>query len=263
MWGGWDRRARRVGLSLVDALLDRRCSGCGGAAEGEHDVCAACDARIDRSGTALCLRCLRGDPPAAAPQRGCPRHGHARLLLAGPPFDSPLKEIVHAFKYEGAHRLAPWVAALLPDPAGTLGRLVRECVIVPVPLHPARRARRGFDQASLLAADASRRWGIPTVHALRRTQDRDPQARLAGQDRRANVAGAFVCRAASLVHARPILLVDDVATTGSTLLAAAAALETAGPSWILSLAAAHGGAPASGEPPADARVAESRLDVVP
>ena len=57
------------------------------------------------------------------------------------------------------------------------------------------------------------------------------------------MSGAFRIARASLVLGRPVLLVDDVATTGSTLIAAAEALDHAGAAWILSLAASHGGAP--------------------
>ncbi|HMI31193.1 MAG TPA: phosphoribosyltransferase family protein [Candidatus Limnocylindrales bacterium] len=209
-------------------------------------MCAACDGLVDRTGTALCLRCLHSDLAAARSEPGCPAHGSARLLLAGPAFEPPLDRIIHAFKYEGASALAPWVASLLPEPPGMRegsGGIGREYVLVSVPLHPARRAWRGYDQALLLARDASERWGIPVVEALVRTRDHEPQARLDPDRRRINVSGAFRVARPRVVLGRPVLLVDDVVTTGSTLIAAAEALDQAGAAWILSLAASHGGAP--------------------
>ena len=137
--------------------------------------------------------------------------------------------------------MASWVASLLPLPPGLSEGIGREYVLVPIPLHPARRAWRGYDQALLLARDASERWGIPVVEALARTRDQEPQARLDPDRRRANMRGAFRVARPAAVAGRPVLLVDDVATTGSTLLEAAQALEGAGASWILSLAASHGG----------------------
>jgi ComF family protein len=137
--------------------------------------------------------------------------------------------------------MAGWVASLLPLPPGLSEGIGREYLLVPVPLHPARRAWRGFDQALLLARDASERWGVPVTEALVRTRDQEPQARLDPERRRANMKGAFRVARPAAVAGRPILLVDDVATTGSTLLEAAEALEGAGASWVLSLAASHGG----------------------
>ena len=229
---------------LCDMLLDRRCAGCGGSPPREGEVCAACDGRVGRTGVALCLRCLHGDRAATLSERVCPAHGPARLLLAGPAFEAPLDRIIHAFKYEGASALARWVASLLPEPPGLREGIGREYVLVPVALHPARRAWRGFDQASLLARDASDRWGIPVVDALVRTRDDEPQAKLDPDRRRANMKGAFRVPKPAAIAGRPVVLLDDVATTGSTLLAAAEALDQAGATWVLSLAASHGGDPA-------------------
>jgi competence protein ComFC len=249
---GW-----RGGVSdLLDFLLDRTCPGCAGEAPRGREVCDACDALVPRTGTALCLRCLHGDPAdSPASSGGCPKHGSGRLLLAGPRYEPPLDRMIAAFKYEGARGLAPWIASLLPEPPGLEGGFGRECVLVPVPLHPARRSRRGFDQTLLLAGHASGRWGIPVVRALARTRDHEPQARLGGARRHENVRGVFRNVEPALLRDRPVLLVDDVATTGSTLLEAAAPIEAAGARWILALTAAHGGGGPDPEPRSFATVA--------
>ena len=212
-------------------------------------MCDACDASVARSGTVLCLHCLHLDPPVPDEHAGaCRAHGSRRLAVAGPRYEPPLDRILHAFKYDGARRLAPWLASLLPEPPDLSGSVGRESVLVPIPLHPARRASRGFDQALLLAEDASARWGIPVVHPLERVRDHEPQARLDPERRRRNVLGAFRVVRPTTIRGRPVFLVDDVVTTGSTLLEAAAALEDAGATWILSLSPAHGGRAEGPEP---------------
>jgi predicted amidophosphoribosyltransferase len=272
-------RARGVclawGRDLADAMLGRACPGCGGRTARGRPVCAACDALVPRTGTVLCLLCMRdhagsggdeaaGSPAAgggAAPGRGrgsgCPRHGSERLLLAGPPHEPPLDRIVHAFKYAGARELHGWIAGLLPEPPGLDTELRREYAVVPVPLHPARRAWRGFDQARLLAETAASRLGLFSACALERRRDHPPQARLDAARRRENVCGAFALTAegARLLRARPVILVDDVATTGSTLLEAAEAVSEVSPAWILALTASHGGASTAPETPSAAWVA--------
>lgn len=197
----------------------------------------------------LCLSCLHGDEREMEGIAGaCPKHGSTRLGIAGPHYEPTLERILRAFKYEGAHRLAPWIASLLPEPPGKGTTAWREYLLVPVPLHPARRATRGFDQALLLAEIASARWGIPVGRILTRTRDHEPQARLDGERRRENVRGVFRARSEALARGRPVLLVDDVVTTGSTLLEASSALDGAGVSWVLALTAAHGGGSAEESP---------------
>jgi ComF family protein len=263
---GWARAAhgmlRNFGRDLADAAFDRRCPGCSSAVARDLEVCEACDAAVPRTGTVLCLHCLREDPPAESASGACPLHGSSRLLLSGPAFEPPLDGIIHAFKYEGTARLAPWIASLVPEPPGPESPWGREALLVPVPLHPQRLAARGFDQTAVLSGELSRRWGIPAVGALRREIDTAPQARLKPAARRRNLSGAFRVTLPALVRDRPVLLLDDVATTGSTLLAAAEALAGAGPSLVLALAAAHGGRPGRVVEPSRPEVAVPVPDVL-
>ncbi|HEU4724753.1 MAG TPA: ComF family protein [Candidatus Eisenbacteria bacterium] len=260
---GAARAAGDAAADLLDAVTDRRCAGCRGPAERRRPVCDACDAAIGRLGSALCLPCLHGvegaDPEAGVARRGgaCPRHGSDRLVLAGPAYEPPLDAIVRAFKYEGNAHLAGWIASLVPTPPLVDGAFGREALLVPIPLHPARRASRGYDQAHLLAAALGRWWGVPVAPLLERRVETRPQARLDAEARRTNLDGAFrlVTGADALARGRPLWIVDDVVTTGATLLAAAQALEEARPAWILALAASHGGHPEGAQSTSHAKVA--------
>ena len=99
--------------------------------------------------------------------------------------------------------------------------------VVPVPLHRSRAAARGYDQAFLLAHAVAARTGLPLRTALHRIRGGRPQVELDRVARAANIPGAFVAEAGSLRGLR-VALVDDVATTGATLMDAAAAARAAG-----------------------------------
>jgi ComF family protein len=109
--------------------------------------------------------------------------------------------------------------------------------VVPVALHPRRLRERGFSPPALLARAVAREVGArfePVL--LERVRDTESQTGLNRRDRRRNVANAFRARGPAPVR---VWLVDDVATTGATLAAAARALRRAGAREICALAAAY------------------------
>jgi ComF family protein len=129
---------------------------------------------------------------------------------------------VHLLKYDGWWRMAESLAV----PMRQLEPLTGGVCLIPVPLSAARERQRGYNQAERLAAALGRRTGLSVLaDGLRRTRHTPTQTALPPEARRANVAGAFAARA---VHGRFVVLVDDVFTTGATLLAAAEALAAGG-----------------------------------
>jgi ComF family protein len=149
-----------------------------------------------------------------------------------------MRAAIHALKYGGRTPVAGPLAALLVErgtallPADAGGGPAFDGV-VPVPLHPARLAERGFNQAELLAAPCAAAWGRPLLpQALGRVRPTQPQTELDADARRRNVAGAFAVRRPAEVAGRRLLLVDDVLTTGATVRAAARALREGGAAAI-------------------------------
>ena len=229
---GWLSAA---GQGLLDLLYPPRCAGCGrvGAL-----FCAACQAQIEPLPAPACPRCGHPAPVAelCPTCRGIPSHLDA--ITATAIFAHPLREAIHALKYDNAASLAGPLGARMAD-AWRAARLSAD-LIVPVPLHRGRLAERGYNQAALLARVLSRSVGVPVdERILVRERATAHQVGLGRSERQVNVAGAFACRRG--LSGQCVAVLDDVCTTGSTLEACAEALRTAGASsvWAFTLARAR------------------------
>jgi ComF family protein len=144
-------------------------------------------------------------------------------------YDGALRQIIHAFKYEGRTSLARPLGLLLRERGASVLRDA-DCVVA-VPLFAWKRLRRGFNQSAELAHHLD----LPVVDALWRTRPTVTQTGLTAAQRRRNVRGAF--RLSPLlggrahdryIQNRVVVLVDDVMTTGSTLDACADVLLASG-----------------------------------
>jgi predicted amidophosphoribosyltransferase len=161
--------------------------------------------------------------PVPAGLDGC------RALLV---YEGPTRELVTSLKYRNDRRALAWLAdgmaALLEPPAGAL--------VTWIPTTEARRHRRGFDQAALLARAVARRWKLP----CRRLLVRRPGPAQTGRSRVERAGSVDLALTSPRRQVRtPILLVDDVVTTGATLRSGAAVLRAAGAPWIGAVLAAH------------------------
>jgi len=149
-------------------------------------------------------------------------------VLAGSATNADLVQLVSSWKYHGIRGLT-WPLADLLQPV--LPALADQVLFVPVPLHASRRRERGFNQAGLLADMLAERSGHPIEHGvLRRVRATPQQAKLDGREediRRLNVADSFVACPAPPIG-KPVVLVDDLVTSGATMLEAARTLESAG-----------------------------------
>ena len=131
-----------------------------------------------------------------------------------------MRDIIHAFKYEGRRSLAEPLARHMRVVLADI--LFDADYVVPVPLHPFRRLTRGFNQAR----DLAKRLGVPMLDALWRAHFTHQQMGLSAARRQRNLRHAF--RLSPLLRISPakrvIVIVDDVRTTGATLDACARVL---------------------------------------
>ena len=218
---------------LTALLFPRHCAVCGTPlVRGERTICTLCRTTAPMTGywreadNPVFRRCWGLVPVERA--------SGFLFFVQG----SGWRELIHAFKYRGALRTAremgAWYGSFLAE-SGLYGDVD---LVVPLPLHPFKRCRRGYNQAEYLAEGIARQLGVPVErHAVCRRRNTASQARKALRERAANVEGAFAVRRPERLAGRHVLLVDDVMTTGSTLLACAAEMLRAAPDCRVSLAA--------------------------
>jgi ComF family protein len=163
-------------------------------------------------------------------------HSLSRLRSAVA-YEGPVEPLLHRFKYQGWRALARPLALLLCDRIAVEGQA--SSFVIPVPLHSSRRRQRGFNQAELLARELRQQLGLrDPAGRLIRVRATRPQVGSDRLRRWENVQGAFAWRGPAL-DGRPLMVVDDVATTGATLEACAAALKAAGSGPVIGVTVAR------------------------
>jgi predicted amidophosphoribosyltransferase len=221
-------------------LLPNACVVCNrGVEPGKPDglLCGVCRARLHTVPPG-CVRCGQPRPPVG-PCRFCAGWPAALDCVRSAVWlDDTARPLVHHLKYEALPTLAPDLAQVMSRriPAPAAGYLV------PIPLATRRLRERGYNQAAALARALGAVWQLPVAERLlSRTRDTGTQTALTPEARMNNVAGAFVAAAPAAAagagrkgvaagegRSGAVILVDDVLTTGATLVAAANALGAAG-----------------------------------
>ncbi len=159
----------------------------------------------------------------------CRKKGHAydrgRALFR---YDDRLRDSIAAFKYGGRREYKDFYAREMAGAFAVQVARWKPEVLVPIPLHPRRKRKRGYNQAELLAKALGERWGLPVnSNILIRRENTRPQKQLDRRQRAENMKTAFkICE--NGVKFKTILLIDDIYTTGSTMDAAAKALKEKG-----------------------------------
>lgn len=193
------------------------CDVCGTPLPGHSDV----DERP------VCDECLRHTPVWSHGRAALRYGGSARQMILG---------FKHGDRLDLARPLGAWVARAAAD------LILPQMIVAPIPLHRSRLLKRKYNQSVLLGKGVARAHGITLVpDLLIRRRATPPQEGLNRAERLANVTDAIVVnpRRAALLKGRPVLLVDDVMTSGATFTVATLALKNAGVSEVRVVALAR------------------------
>lgn len=205
--------------TLLDLLFPPKCPFCR-KVQDAPGMCPACEKSLPRADEARGLQTLRGGLLCTAP------------LM----YENSVREAIRRFKFHGG------VSAAKP-----LGEFIAQAAaerfsggfdtVTWVPVSAKRLRQRGYDQSRLLAENACGLWGVEPEPLLRKVRDNPAQSSLdSAEDRWRNTRGVYA--AAGEPAGKRILLIDDVCSTGSTLVSAAETLLAAGAAGVVCAAAA-------------------------
>jgi ComF family protein len=225
-------------MPLLDFCFPRECPACLAGFESPTLFCPDCEMEMDAlESTIGCPRCA---VPLPAPEgdcpycrgRGVPPFARIQSLTL---FRGPIKEAVHHAKYEHRWPLMERLADRLMAKRELCPWFDDVDALVPVPLHPTRQRARGFNQAEVLARRLCRGIGgtMTVIAPAIRIRNTETQTQMSSAARRAkNLNNAFMLTDPAAVKGKHLVLVDDVMTTGSTLVSLARTLRPARPARL-------------------------------
>lgn len=230
--------------SIVRAVLPPQCTLCDAVTEAEGGLCPDCWRATWFISGAVCDKCgvpLVGDDDGHALCDDC-------LVIARPwdqgrsafVYDGTGRKLVLSLKHGDRQDVVPVVAPMMARAAEPFLR--DQALLVPVPLHWARLFKRRFNQAALLANAIARHKRLTSIpDALIRTRRTIPTEGMGRDDRFALMADAITAhpKHGAAMNGRPVVIVDDVMTSGATLAAATEAAYRAGATRVCVLTLAR------------------------
>ena len=211
--------------SLLDFVFPPLCIGCGEYTDEADMICKNCLATINKLDDIYCLKCHT----VLENKKTCDFCVEDSLLLYSyGEYHSALKEMIIQFKFKGITKPARLFSSKIAETFSKQIADLKADYLIPIPLAPSRERKRGFNQAEIIAENISQHLKIPVNNEiLFRVKNNKPQARLSMDKRAENVRAVFDIDE-DLSANYNLILVDDVVTTGSTVLEAVSVLQNGG-----------------------------------
>lgn len=234
--------AQKINTFILDTLFPVHCLSCG--KEGEW-VCSQCLGNVSLLDFQICPKCEIQITQGGITCPKCKENYPLDALVTVARYkEHDMEKIIHAYKYQSAREIAP-ILGLLMTKVYLKQTLPIPDIILPVPLHPRRLRWRGFNQSSLLGQHLGLNLtvGMPVpfyTNILLRTRYTSPQMKIKNyHKRKENMINAFSIKPNADIKDKKILLVDDVATTGATLLECAKVLKQNGAKKVYAIVIAR------------------------
>lgn len=233
-----NEKLKKIKESVFDIIFPKFCFGC--EKEGLW-VCENCQQKIIQVKTQVCPECGK----VSSLGRYCLTHKHpwglAGIFVAGYYQEGPLKEIIHNFKYNHILELGSILSTLMAEALKENLPAEKNLLLCAVPLHFLRRAQRGYNQAEILGIKIARELKLPAnFKLLKKIRFTKPQVQVAQNKRRENLTKSFAINQKISLKGKTIIIIDDVATTGTTLNECAKVLRANGAHKVWGLVAAKG-----------------------
>jgi len=195
-------------------------------------LCPSCFSQLSFDTKVICLECGRGSIDGRTHPL-CKKQASISGVFCGVTYNFVAKKLVYNLKYK------PYISQVekeivelcyesLIQKEVFMKIVSSTCVLVPIPLAARKFRQRGYNQSLLLAYGLAKKFSLPVADVLRRKKETKPQFGLQKDERKKNIKDAFILKGAIPSDVATVLLIDDVLTTGATLMEASKLLKQCG-----------------------------------
>ena len=216
-------------MNILDAIFPARCAICDGILPyGEREICKSCQKKIKYLSHHVCFCCGKEVKEEEEYCYDCRRKNHVFAQGRAVFSYEFIRPSLYRFKYAGRKEYALFYAKSIAEKLWEQCKLWKPQALLPVPLHPKKKKKRGYNQAEEIAIELGKMWNLPVLTDLVvRCKNTRPMKEIVGTDRQNNLKKAFKL-GQNKVKLKTIIIIDDIYTTGSTIDAVAKVCKSAG-----------------------------------